>query len=644
MKYRNEIDGLRAIAVLPVMFFHAGSSWFSGGFVGVDVFFVISGYLITSILFSEKAAGKFSLTRFYERRARRILPAMFVVILFCLPFAWLWMLPHQLKEFSQSLVGVSVFSSNILFWKQSGYFDASAELKPLLHTWSLAVEEQYYLLFPIILIALWRFNKRWLNLLVFVGGILSLGWATWLVQKDASGAFYLLPTRAWELLIGAAIAMYVRSDGNKEVSYTLRQVASVVGLAMIVFSIFFYDRQTPFPSLYALVPTLGAAMIIKFADDKTSVGRLLAFRGLTAVGLVSYSLYLWHQPILAFFKIKTGLMELSGWMVFLYVLLTFSMAYLSYLVVEKPFRSKEFISRQGVFSLAIVGLTFFSALGYAGHSTQGFYEAKINSIPQDKRALLVSVEREVKLRTAVADAQHDYLSNPKFDQSRNSRRIVIVGDSLAADFAIALAANRNYFQHFDIRLLDMRTECIDSLMLGSHLSITASDGSDAQTDCKFVLQKILSSDLLSKSDLIVVSALWKADTDFDAVERLLVKLKEQNSNMLALGSSAFLDIPSLAFKIATDSKHYSQDEIDELIAKSRRDKFENGNRKVAALMERLGIYFFDRNELYCNNTNSRCRILMVGGDSLIWDNAHLSVLGMRTTAERVADLGWLEKK
>ena len=160
MHYRREIDGLRAVAVVPVILFHAGFTIFSGGFVGVDIFFVISGYLITSIILAECRDGRFSIIRFYERRARRILPALTVVVLACIPFAWMWMLPDQLRDFSQSIVAVALFASNILFWRQSGYFDPVAEEKPLLHTWSLAVEEQYYMLFPLFVFLMWRFGRR----------------------------------------------------------------------------------------------------------------------------------------------------------------------------------------------------------------------------------------------------------------------------------------------------------------------------------------------------------------------------------------------------------------------------------------------------------------------------------------------------
>ena len=199
MIYRREIDGLRALAVVPVILFHAGFQAFSGGFVGVDVFFVISGYLITSIILAELETGTFSVVNFYERRARRILPALFFVMLACLPFAWLWLLPDYLKSFSQSLVAVPVFASNILFWITSGYFEPAAELKPLLHTWSLAVEEQYYVFFPLFLMLTWRLGRRWILSILAVLLVVSLAAAEWGSHAEPVPTFFLLPTRGWEL-------------------------------------------------------------------------------------------------------------------------------------------------------------------------------------------------------------------------------------------------------------------------------------------------------------------------------------------------------------------------------------------------------------------------------------------------------------
>jgi peptidoglycan/LPS O-acetylase OafA/YrhL len=205
VNYRAEIDGLRALAVLSVILFHAGFDGFGGGFVGVDVFFVISGYLITTIIISELNEGQFSLVNFYERRARRILPALFFTIILCIPFAWFWLLPSDLRDFSQSLIAVPIFSSNILFWRESGYFHAAAELKPLLHTWSLAVEEQYYIFFPLFLMFFWRLGKFWISALLSVVFVVSLAVAQWASVEMPEAAFFLLPTRGWELLIGVSL-------------------------------------------------------------------------------------------------------------------------------------------------------------------------------------------------------------------------------------------------------------------------------------------------------------------------------------------------------------------------------------------------------------------------------------------------------
>ena len=259
MKYRAEIDGLRALAVLPVILFHAGFEWFGGGFVGVDVFFVISGYLITTIILSEMAEDKFSIINFYERRARRILPALFFVMAACLPFAWMWLTPSLLKDFGQSLIAVSTFSSNILFWQESGYFDTAAELKPLLHTWSLAVEEQYYILFPIFLILTWRLGLKWILILLSIVFLVSLGVAQWGAYNKPFAAFFLLPTRGWELLIGVFAGFYLKYNAHLK-SHTVNQMLSLLGFGMIAYSIIAFDKTTPFPSLYALIPTIGTGL------------------------------------------------------------------------------------------------------------------------------------------------------------------------------------------------------------------------------------------------------------------------------------------------------------------------------------------------------------------------------------------------
>ena len=301
MKYRSEIDGLRAIAVVPVILFHARFDLFSGGFVGVDVFFVISGYLITTIIINEMENGTFTLLRFYERRARRILPSLFFVVLCCIPAAWFLLLPSDMKDFAQSVVAVATFSSNILFWIESGYFATEAELKPLLHTWSLAVEEQYYILFPLFLMAVWRSGLRAIVGLLILMFVVSLAVAHWGAYNNPSATFYLLPTRAWELLIGAFAAFYLQRT-SVSFPYWLNNWLSAFGLAAILYSVFAFDEATPFPSLYALVPTAGTVLIILFSLRGTWTHTILSLKSVVGLGLISYSLYLWHQPVFAFWR------------------------------------------------------------------------------------------------------------------------------------------------------------------------------------------------------------------------------------------------------------------------------------------------------------------------------------------------------
>ena len=371
MDYRREIDGLRALAVIPVILFHAGFENFSGGFVGVDVFFVISGYLITSIILAELEQGKFSIVNFYERRARRILPALFIVMLVCIFFAWFWLLPSDKKKFSQSLVAVSVFASNILFWHESGYFDTAAELKPLLHTWSLAVEEQYYVLFPLFLTLIWRLGKRWILVTLGLAFVASLALAQWAAYTKPTAAFYLLPTRGWELLIGAFSSFYLSQANRKPFEKGLSEFGGWLGVALILYAVFSYSKTTPFPGIYALVPTIGTVLIILFATQRTSVGAFVGNKAFVTIGLVSYSAYLWHQPLLAFAKVYTFNL-LTTYATLALVTLSFALAFLSFKYVETPFRDKRKVSRNGIFSLSILGILFFIVVGIFGHIKGGF--------------------------------------------------------------------------------------------------------------------------------------------------------------------------------------------------------------------------------------------------------------------------------
>ena len=368
MTYRSEIDGLRALALIPVVLFHGGFEWFSGGYVGVDVFFVISGYLITSIILKEKEAGIFSIANFYERRARRILPALFFIIMACIPFAWFLLLPHELKEFGKSVVAVPLFSSNILFWKESDYFAADAELIPLLHTWSLAVEEQFYVFFPLLMIFFWALGKRWLFGIISIIAISSLALTEWGWRNFPDANFYLIFTRAWELMIGALIAFYL--SHNKQPQGYIAELGSITGLCLIMLSVFFLDRTLPFPSLYALSPTIGTALVILFTNNETLVYRLLSWKVFVLIGLISYSAYLWHQPIFVFARIYF-MDEPKPWLMGLLSILALVLAYFSWRFVEAPFRNKRRFTQRQIFLTGFAGSLLFIGIGAAFVITDG---------------------------------------------------------------------------------------------------------------------------------------------------------------------------------------------------------------------------------------------------------------------------------
>ncbi|PIE06984.1 MAG: acyltransferase [Rhodobacterales bacterium] len=368
MKYRPEIDGLRTVAVIPVILYHAGAAAFSGGFVGVDVFFVISGYLITTILIGELEQGRFSIINFYERRARRILPALFFVMLCTLPFAWVWMLPGQLKDYAQSLIAVSLFGSNFLFWKTSGYFAAAAEEKPFLHTWSLAVEEQYYVLFPVFLFLAWRFGRNRVFWMIAVFAAISLLVSEWGWRNEPKANFFLFPTRAWELFAGSIAAFVIKSHGIRS-----NNLLSAAGLLAILFSIFVYTEETPFPSVYALLPVGGSVLIVLYATRDTLAGRLLSTRPFVGIGLISYSAYLWHQPLFAFARIRST--EAPGLpLMLLLSVVALGLAGLSWRYVERPFRLKDVTSRRLIFSGALTGIVAFAALGWLGNAKSAEFE------------------------------------------------------------------------------------------------------------------------------------------------------------------------------------------------------------------------------------------------------------------------------
>ncbi|HZV21199.1 MAG TPA: acyltransferase family protein, partial [Hyphomicrobiales bacterium] len=390
--YRPDIDGLRAIAVLAVVFYHAAIPGFSGGFVGVDIFFVISGYLITRIIWIESNTGAFSLPGFYIRRIKRIFPALFALLFISSMAAVILLVSSDLLQYGKLLTGVVLFFANFALIKQSNYFDAPAADKPLLHTWSLSVEEQFYAAWPLILLLLKNNISRRNTLYVIAGlAVISLVLAEARLPDYQKDAFYLPWCRAWELLLGAFLAINQLSLHPGRFADSL----SMTGICGIGFAIALYDGSTPFPGLAALLPCMGATLIVAAGNSSNPVSRFLSWGPLRFVGLISYSLYLIHWPLFSFSRLYFG-EELAPPFRGALVVISFALASLSWRFVEKPWRAAKF-SNWRTFSMAVAAMGCFCICGYWFTSSGGLpfrlhekvlkVEALTNDIAKYCRAL-----------------------------------------------------------------------------------------------------------------------------------------------------------------------------------------------------------------------------------------------------------------
>ena len=353
LNYRPEINGLRALAVIPVIFFHAGFDSFNKGFIGVDIFFVISGYLITTLILKDLINKNFSIKFFFERRARRILPALYFVMFITIPVAWILLGRNELSSYLKSLISTTFFLSNFFFWSEIPYFATESYFKPLLHTWSLSIEEQFYIFFPFLLVFIYKFNKKLIIYVLKIIFVLSLLLCFLSLTKAPNANFYFTFSRVWELSVGGIIA-YLIINTRYNFSKLTNNILSLFGLIIIIYNFLFNIYSSHIPT--ALFPVIGTALIIFFTNKDTFVGKFLSIKIFVSIGIISYSLYLWHYPIFAF--AKNYYSEINMQLKFLIILFSFIVSILSFKFIEKPFRNNNFISLNCFIKL-IIFKTFF---------------------------------------------------------------------------------------------------------------------------------------------------------------------------------------------------------------------------------------------------------------------------------------------
>ena len=603
LKYRRDVDGLRAVAVMAVVLYHAGVPAFSGGFVGVDVFFVISGFLITSIIAGEIRDGTFSIGHFYERRIRRIFPALFAVIAFSGVVASMLFLPDDFREFGDSIVAATLFVSNIFFWQTSDYFAGPAHLKPLLHTWSLSVEEQFYIVFPAVLWVIHRYGQgRWIAWLVAIAA-LSFALSVWGAVHKPYSTFFLAPARAWELLLGSLVALGAFPVVQDRV---LRESLGVCGLALIAFAVGKFSIETTFPGLNALFPCVGAALVLYAGQNSgvtsgetasTRVARLLSLRPVVFMGLISYSLYLWHWPLLAFGRYWNG-GSLSGPQTATLLAAALVLAAVSWKSIEQPFRTRRFsLSQIQIFRSAAAVMFAAAGLGSIAHVTDGWAGRFPDYLPP-----IIAGHDELKSGLCFLGQDQsfaEYASEACRSGSGSGKKVLVWGDSFAAHLVPGLAAG-------EAVSLTQYTAAACPPVLG--LEVTR------RPHCRAFNEHVLDLIREISPDVVVMSARWETYVPrrigIGQIQATIDRLTRTGAKVIVVGQS-----PSFDFAGPYDFV------------------YRKGTARAAvnfdhALNHRMSVMrdaaFFDPMPVFCDANDCALRD---GSDYLFVDGGHYSLAG-----------------
>ena len=641
MNYRADIDGLRALAVVSVLVFHLNERFLSGGFVGVDIFFVISGYLITKLIYSELlSAQSFSFKRFYLRRLRRLFPAMAFTFVFCLILSYLLFSPQHLANFGQSLVSATLSFSNFFFWSESSYFDQENYFKPLLHTWSLSVEEQFYFIWPSLICLLYFCFKRKSQLILPIAitsfGLLSLylnyyfllneeTLVNTIVNKEAepfldvrSTLFYLLPFRVFEFALGAII---VWAPSPKDL-YKVRETLFLVGLALIIYALINFNDQTIFPSFNALLPCVGATLIM-YSGPQHRLVLLFSNRMMVGVGLISYSLYLIHWPIIVFYR-YWKYKPISNLDYLVITSVSVLLAILMYRYIEQPFRHKKLGSslRQNNKPYMLGSfLTAFLLCGIAfnAYSSSGW----LWRFPAD-------VVKQLDFKPG---DYHDYFWKSMYayekDFAKNGKtKVLIVGDSMAADLSNVIVEGRN-FNELDIATFLVQHNCRGLLPLTEKLYTHLYAGN--KTRCKKEHQRLKDDARLRQADAIILASYWWERNYIYAIASTIEALNKTTDAKVLL--SGLKSQTSNGIHFLTKHAFSAQNH------KIRTPPHPNTLAMNRAMQQIKGDFiYFDLMDQFCDPAG--CQRVTDDGYLIIFDESHLSPYGAKFVGSGVSEAPW----
>jgi peptidoglycan/LPS O-acetylase OafA/YrhL len=642
LTYRAEIDGLRAVAIVSVILYHAklvifDREWFEGGFIGVDIFFVISGYLITRIILIEiYLNGSFSFLSFYERRARRILPMLFVVIIASIPYAHQHLSHSDFAEYAESMLACLFFVSNFFFYFSTTEYGAdSALLKPFLHTWSLGVEEQFYLLFPIIAIGLYKFwRKQFLAILVGLS-LLSLLFADLMEVWNKDLNFYLPFSRFWELAIGSIIA-YRELNCKPSNEGLASRFLPILGLFLLIYSILFFDSKTPHPTYHTLIPIIGVALIIRFSSKHDSVGQVLGSTPFVGLGLISYSAYLWHFIIFAFSRQAS--LSHSNQDMLLWIAITFVLSIISYKFIESPIRDKNKVSTKLFVNMISAFFILISAVGVLIIS--GVVESS-----------------QTKLVNRFLDRGHFAREHKNFEVGydykfikNNKPNILIVGNSHAEDLLKAMSFSW-IAEKYNINLTSpaKRTSDMSYQIYCFWLYIN-----NNITRCH---REEFGPNLIeqySAADIVVFASRWSSQQDIGALTRSIPVVLGDGKKVIVVGntpeSKTFGEKKLNRFDrfLFENSRLPSLRELYEIEEEFYNDFMTNEikvNQRLMGIVkgfQRDDVVFKDRSEFMCDTDSNRCHMYFPQDKvKLLWDYGHTTTDGARVLGRLITEKQWL---
>ena len=635
--YRPEIDGLRALAVFSVIFYHLeisilGNIFLSGGFIGVDIFFVISGYLISAIILKElESKGSFSFLRFYERRARRLLPTLFFIMFVSIPFAYYYLITASLIDYSKSILYSIFFTSNIyfLFTKQL-YADVTSLLKPFLHTWSLSLEEQFYIIFPFIIFFSFKFIKKYLLILFIFLALISYAFSIILESVHPSLSFYLIFSRGWELIFGVIISI-IENKYKREKYQKFSNFFIFLGFLLLFLSLFFFNNSMSHISIYLVFPIIGTSLIIWYSNKNNLFTKILSSRALVGFGLISYSLYLWHYPIFAFARIGNYFQN-SFIFISMIILITILLSILSYIYIEKPFRNREKISLRLFLILISSIFIFIISFTIISFYEKGFYKRYI------------TVDNYIYDNSYYLNQWRNYeneIGSPRFIDLKKIN-ILIVGDSNGRDLFNSINLNKNLFPEYEFSFYrDKISDFIKFFDLREKEKI------------RFKFQNFFNNNIeynLKNANIIILSYEWQK-SDLENLEKVIKNIKNKNK-IIVTGNTphfptSFQDIHNLTIvdKFILNKKRFPNNkekiQLEELYYEKNDIHYLALNNLIKEISDKYNVKYLEKNDYVCNAIKKRCDVFTESNDKIYWDSGHYTLEGAKYLGKKIYEKQWL---